>query len=137
MKTASLRVPARGEQLAVIGEFVTRTAARAGLDERAVYHVQTAVDEAVANIIYHAYDYEGQGSIELTCETRGGKFVITIVDHGNPFDPSAVPTPNIHADLNERKEGGLGIFLMHKLMDEVRHEFRDRHNVLIMAKRLR
>ncbi len=136
MTAASLSVPARGEQLAVIGDFVSAAAARAGLDARAVYHVQTAVDEAVANIIYHAYDFEGQGPIELTCETRAGAFVVTIVDYGNPFDPSAVPAPNVNAQLNERKEGGLGMFLMHKLMDDVRHEFRDRHNVLTMVKRL-
>ena len=68
-KLPILRVPARGDQLAVVGEFVTAAARESGLSERLAYHVQTAVDEACANIIYHAYDYEGQGTIEVRCVT--------------------------------------------------------------------
>ncbi|MBI5876223.1 MAG: ATP-binding protein [Chloroflexi bacterium] len=136
MTTTSICVPARGDQLAAIGDFVTAAAAAAGLDRRAVYHVQTAVDEACANIIYHAYDFEGQGSIEMSCECRGAEFIVTIVDTGRPFDPLAVPTPDVNADLKDRKEGGLGLYLMQKLMDDVRHEFRDRHNLLTMVKRI-
>jgi anti-sigma regulatory factor (Ser/Thr protein kinase) len=136
MTATSIRVPARGDQLAVIGDFVTAAASAAGLDERAAYHVQTACDEACANIIFHAYEHEGQGPIDCTCERRGNYFVVTIVDYGHPFDPSAVPTPDVNADLSERKEGGLGMYLMQKLMDSVRHEFRDRHNVLTMVKRI-
>jgi serine/threonine-protein kinase RsbW len=136
MTAKSLRVPARGDQLAVIGDFVTTAASAAGLNDRAVYHVQTACDEACANIIFHAYAHEGDGPIECTCERRGSNFVVTIVDYGQPFDPSAVPAPDVNADLSERKEGGLGMYLMQKLMDSVRHEFRDRHNVLTMVKRI-
>lgn len=136
MTATSITVSARGDQLAAIGDFVTAAAEDAGLDMRAVYHVQTAVDEACANIIYHAYDFEGQGPIELACECRESDFVVTIVDYGHPFDPAAVPTPDVNADLNDRKEGGLGVYLMHKLMDDVRHDFRDQHNVLTMVKRI-
>jgi len=136
MTATSITVSARGDQLAAIGDFVTAAAEDAGLDMRAVYHVQTAVDEACANIIYHAYEFEGQGAIDLACERREAEFVVTIVDYGRPFDPSSVPTPNVNAELHERKEGGLGVYLMHKLMDDVRHDFCDRHNVLTMIKRI-
>ena len=135
-KTPLLRVPARGEQLAVVGEFVHAAAREAGLSERLAYHVQTAVDEACANIIYHAYDYEGQGTIEVRCECRHNDFIVTIVDHGRPFDPGAVPEPDVTADLHERHEGGLGRYLMHQLMDEVHHDFTREGNVLTMVKHL-
>ena len=47
---------------------------------------------------------------------------IVLIDHGEPFDPASIPMPDLKADLSERKIGGLGIFLMRKLMDEVRYE---------------
>lgn len=132
----NLKVPARGEQLAVVGDFVTAAARDAGFGERAVYHIQAAVDEACANIIYHAYAFEGQGSIEVQCETVGRDFIITLTDQGEPFDPTSIPTPDINAPLNDRREGGLGRFLMQQLMDEVRHEFNHQSNILTMVKHL-
>jgi serine/threonine-protein kinase RsbW len=57
-------------------------------------------------------------------------------DHGRPFDPSNVPEPNVNAALEDREEGGLGLYLIRKLMDEVDFEFTpDSGNVLIMVKR--
>ena len=131
-----LNVPARGEQLEVISDFVTAAARRAGFGERAIYHIQAAVDEACANIIYHAYEFEGQGRIAVHCEIAGGDFIVTLADWGRPFDPTSLPTPDVHAPLDDRKEGGLGRFLMQQLMDDVRHEFNHQSNVLTMVKHL-
>ncbi len=133
---STLKVPARGDQLEKIAKFVTHAAEEAGLDERATYHVQAAVDEACANIIFHAYDYEGQGPIELCCECKHHDFIVTIVDHGRPFDPSSVPPPNLSTVLEERTEGGLGRYLMQRLMDEVRYQFTSTANILTMVKHL-
>ena len=133
---STLTVPARGNQLAAISDFVIGAARMAGFDERGIYHVQMAVDEACANVIYHAYDYEGQGVIELCCERRDRDFVVTITDYGHPFDPSDVPAPDVTAALDDRREGGLGLFLMQQLMDTVTHEFYAHANVLTMVKRL-
>jgi len=66
---------------------------------------------------------------------RDGAITIIMVDHGESFDPSAIPLPDLKADLSERKIGGLGIFLMRKLMDEVHYESRKSGNVLTMIKR--
>jgi anti-sigma regulatory factor (Ser/Thr protein kinase) len=68
----------------------------------------------------------------------GDAITIVLVDHGESFDPSVVPLPDLKADLSDRKIGGLGIFLMRKLMDEVRYEPKaDKSNVLTMVKRKR
>lgn len=137
MTASNLTVPARADQLAVIGDFVTTAAQAAGLGERATYHVQAAVDEACANVIYHAYEYEGQGPIEVCCECKRNDFVVTITDYGRSFDPSSVPVPDTSAGLDDRKEGGLGLFLIHKLMDEVHYQFNTHRNVRTLVKRLR
>jgi anti-sigma regulatory factor (Ser/Thr protein kinase) len=133
---SQLTVTAHGNQLATIADFVIAAARAAGLDERAVYHVETAVDEACANIIRHAYEFEGQGTIHLQCEIKQNHFVVTLTDHGRPFDPSAVTTPDVTAPLEERPEGGLGCYLMQCLMDEIRYQFTNNTNTLRMVKQI-
>jgi serine/threonine-protein kinase RsbW len=128
--------PGQFDSLAKIGKFVTRAARSAGLAPNDVYAVEMAVDEACTNIIEHAYGGEGRGDIECTCQidTRGLK--VTLRDRGSTFDPSEIPEPNIDTSLEERDVGGLGLFLIYKLMDEVRFEFNpDSGNVLTLVKR--
>lgn len=128
--------PGRFASLANISKFVTRAARAAGLDERAVYAVQTAVDEACSNIIEHAYGGEGRGPIECTCRIDDDGLTVTLRDYGRPFDPTGVPRPDIHASLEDRQEGGLGLYMMRQLMDEVRFGPPcDSSNVLTMVKR--
>jgi len=101
-----------------------------------VLEVQTAVDEACTNIIEYAYSQEG-GIITITCELQDNDFVVIIRDKGKPFDPYSVPTPDLKADLDKRKIGGLGIYLMRKLMDEVSYSFdANNGNTVIMKKTL-
>jgi serine/threonine-protein kinase RsbW len=122
--------------LARISEFVARLARVAGLDSNAVYAVEMAVDEACTNIIEHAYGGQGRGDIECTCQVNGQELTVTLRDHGHAFDPSSVPEPDISAALEDRREGGLGLYLIGKLMDEVRFEFTpDAGNLLTMVKR--
>ncbi len=128
--------PGRFESLVRISEFVARVAQAAGLDTRAVYDVQMAVDEACANIIEHAYGGEGRGDIECTCCADKEGLTVTLRDHGHPFDPASVPEPDLRASLEDRKEGGLGLYFIRRLMDEAHFEFTpDSGNVLTMIKR--
>jgi serine/threonine-protein kinase RsbW len=128
--------PARLDSLAAIGEFVTRAAEAAGLDARAVYAVQLAVEEACSNIIEHAYGGEGRGDIECTCMISNNGLTVVLRDYGRPFNPASVPKPDLYASLEDRNAGGLGFYLIHQLMDQVRFEFTpDSGNVLTMVKR--
>lgn len=115
--------PARFESLNPIREFVGEAARDCGLDEASVYAVQMSVDEACSNIIEHAFGGECQDLIQCACQLGEDRLTITLYDCGQPFDPSAVPEPNLEADLQDRQTGGLGLFFMHRLMDEVRFKF--------------
>jgi len=128
--------PARFARLAAVGEFVTHAAEAAGLNARAVYAVQLAVDEACANIIEHAYGGEGRGDIECTCIVNKNGLTVILRDYGRPFDPTSVPEPDLCASLEDRKVRGLGLYFIRQLMDQVRFEFTaDSGNVLTMVKR--
>lgn len=132
----TLTVTGKFENLSLIGEFVTRAAQAAGLDERAVYAVEMAVDEACSNIIEHAYGGEGRGDIECAFRIDETGLTITLRDHGRPFDPQSVPQPDLKADIEEREVGGLGIYIMRHLMDEVHFDFTSEEgNVLTLVKR--
>ena len=134
--TETKTFPGRFESLAKITDFVIRAAKSAGLGPDAVFSVEMAVDEACANIIEHAYGGEGKGDIECTCQVDDAELTVTLRDNGSPFDPSRVPEPDVNAPLEERDEGGLGLYLMRKVMDEVHFEFsRDSGNTLILVKR--
>ena len=134
----SVQFSAKFEFLDEIREFVGDIARAGGFADKDIYNIQLAADEAASNIIEHAYEGVSDGLLELSCGVKGNTITIILVDHGESFDPSEIPLPDLKADLSERKIGGLGIFLMRKLMDEVHYEVKpNKNNVLTMTKRKR
>lgn len=119
-----------------IRDFVGRAAERAGFSAKEVYSTQLAADEACSNIIEHAYEGVPDGVIEIACDVEEGQITIIIHDHGKEFDISQVRRPNLGRNLSEREVGGLGVFLIHKLMDEVHFSSSKKTgNTLTMIKR--
>jgi serine/threonine-protein kinase RsbW len=125
------------DNLDEIREFVGEAARQVGFSDKEIYSIQLAADEASSNIIEHAYAGVGDGKIEIYCRASKNELTIVMRDHGKSFNPSSVPEPNVQADLSERKIGGLGMYLMRKLMDEVSYESSlETGNVLTMVKRM-
>jgi len=129
------KFPADVKHLDEVREFVGQTARLAGFTEKGVYAVQLAADEAASNIMEHAYEYDSDKSFSLRCEYKDDRLVMTFLDQGSSFDFSKVDKPDVTANLADRKIGGLGIFLMHKLMDEVEYKVTSSGNFLTLIKR--
>lgn len=127
--------PARFEFLDEIRDMVAEVARGGGFSEKSIYSLQLAADEAASNIIEHAYEGEADASLFMTCDIKGDQIVITMRDTGKSFNPSSVKEPNLKADLSERQIGGLGVYLMRKLMDTVHYESSRSGNLLTMTKR--
>jgi serine/threonine-protein kinase RsbW len=128
--------PAKFEYLDEIRDLVAQVAREGGFTEREIYSLQLAADEAASNIIEHAYEGISDAKLDVTCDMRGEVMVISMRDSGAPFDPSKVKPPNLRADLSDRQIGGLGVYLMRKIMDEVRYESNAKTgNLLTMTKR--
>jgi len=128
--------PARFDFLDEIRDLVAQTARAGGFTEKAIYSLQLAADEAASNIIEHAYEGVTDASLDISCDMQGDTIVITMHDTGKSFDPSKVKKPNIKADLSDRQIGGLGVYLMRKLMDDVSYESNlTTGNLLTMTKR--
>jgi len=134
-----LTVPGRFDQLARISDFVTKAARDSGFGEDDVFHIQMAVDEACANIVEHSYGPARSGDILLVCLCGPIEdFQIEIMDQGLPFEPESIPLPQVDSgnfDLDSLQVGGLGLYFMRKLMDEVSFDFDTRGNRLKMVKR--
>lgn len=116
-----LIVKSTTNNLSIVRDFVREAALEAGADESAVDKIILAVDEACTNVIKHAYKYSPEGDINVSVRTDNNRFVIEITDQGIIFDPYGIPEPDIKKYYKERRVGGLGMFLMKKLMDEVNY----------------
>ena len=133
---ATERFPGRFESLAGIRKFVSEAAEEAGFDDKEIYAVELAVDEACANIIEHAYGGEGKGEIICICNDLNNGLEIILKDEGEQFDPSGVSTPDFSIEIENLKPRGAGLFLIRNMMDDVDFNFsEDSGNELRMVKR--
>jgi len=122
--------------LGQIAEFISERARLSGMDEDQVFAVQMAVDEACTNSMEHAYAGCETGQVRVCCYLEDDDFVVCVTDYGAPFDPTTVPMPDLAAPIEERQEGGLGLFFMRELMDQIEfHSDADEGNSVIMRKR--
>lgn len=125
MKTANksfekeLVVKSTTDNLALIRDFTKSAAQKCGFTEETIDKIALAVDEACTNVIKHAYKYSPEGDIIVNIKINQNKMTVSITDHGSNFDPALVPEPDVKKYYRQHKIGGLGIYLMRKLMDEV------------------
>ena len=137
-KSRELRVKSKTENLSAIRDFVSENALNAGIPMTKVEDIMLAVDEACTNIIKHAYKSSPEGEIIINIEYNKEKFTITIIDYGKSFEPERVPLPDLQKYYREHKVGGLGIYLMKSLMDDVKYtSVPGKYNQVLLSKNIR
>ena len=99
------------------------------------YAVNPSVDEILTNTISYGYADEETHRIEIAVRLEAEALVVVIVDDSSAFDLTAAPEPDLGASLEEREVGGLGLFLVHQMMDEVEYERAGDRNVATLTKR--
>ena len=121
---------ARAQQL--LDEFAEAN----DLSADVLFALNVALDEITSNIITYAYADRADGEIRLRLSVGDGGVEMEIEDDGAPFDPLALPPPDLSAPLATRKVGGLGVHLVRRLMNEVVYARVANHNRLILRKSL-
>jgi len=123
---AYLVVSNETKNLATVRDFVLNTLKEAGAPDSCARQIVLAVDEAVSNIIRHAYKEFSSGTrtIDITLLTRGRCVEVILRDSGKEFDPATYQDPDIKEHVKQRKKYGLGLFLIRKIMDEVKYLFK-------------
>jgi serine/threonine-protein kinase RsbW len=106
----------------------------AGAPESLLSDLRLCLDELLVNVVNHA-KLPSEAVIEVRYRLDPGGVWAEIADPGPPFDPLSLPDPNVDAPLDDRVPGGLGIYFVRSLMDEVVYERRQSRNLLRVAKR--
>lgn len=130
-------VLSRTENLTAIREFIYQNVSTVGFSDEDLDNIILAVDEACTNIIKHAYKLNPDGQIIIMIRFNGSKLVIELTDYGVSFEPDKVPDPDLQKYYRQHKVGGLGMFLMKTLVDEVSYiSVPGKYNQVLLSKKL-
>ena len=135
----SITVDAEVASLITVEAFVEEKLEELGAFPKAMTQLSVALDEIFSNIINYAYDPDkGDATVSFDSEEKddGTYAVITFSDGGKPYNPLEKEDPDVTLSAEERDIGGLGIFMVKKLMDEVIYNFIDKKNVLVIKKKI-
>lgn len=127
-------IPASTKNLSEIRNFVAKHASSNGFDREQVADIRLAVDEAITNIIKHAYNEDENHSIEIEVNFKNDRICIELLDTGTTFNLKAFPPPNIKEKIEQKKRGGMGVYLIYSLMDDVSYSREDDANKMVMCK---
>ncbi len=117
-----------------IAPFVDKISDKFGLPLSLNFNLNLVLEEALINIISYAYPNGEKGEIALSAKLIENKIMFEITDSGIEFDPTKVQKPNIELNSDERPIGGLGVFIIHQIMDQVQYQRIDGKNVLTLIK---
>lgn len=130
IEASAIRLP---EVLAFVGRHLDY----AGCPVRTRMQIDVAVEELFVNIALYAYKSD-TGMVKITVEVCDApkSVAITFTDSGRPYDPLKREDPDVTLSAEERKIGGLGIYIVKKTMDDMIYEYKDGQNVLTIVKNL-
>lgn len=126
-----INLSAESKNLIKVRDFVVKYGRKMGLLPKQVSELKLAVDEAASNIIRHAYG-GGRGNFQIEMTKLESSVELKIIDQGVEFDWYAVLEPDLYKYVETRRKGGLGIWLIKKLIDEVEYKRLENNNVLTM-----
>lgn len=132
-----LVVKSRTENLSDIRNFIHSAAKSIGFVDEAIDNIILAVDEACTNIIKHAYKFYPDGKIIIRLNYSNKKLTVEIIDYGSSFAPDTIPDPDLQQYFNQKRVGGLGMYLMKSLMDDVKYSsVPGKYNSVSLSKKL-
>lgn len=121
-------------QISRLADFVTGIATESGIDQTTAMSLNLALEEAVSNVILYAYPEGTEGTVDVDAAIWEDRIDFRITDSGRPFDPTLSIGPDLTLKAEERPIGGLGIYLVKKIMDHVSYTRENGKNILSMTK---
>ncbi len=136
MQVLELSIKNRVGEIARVNQSFNAFADRHGVTSGTRRAMDLVFDDLLNNIVSYAYHDDDEHTIDVRVELSADRLAVTITDDGIPFDPFASAAPDTALSLEERPIGGLGIYLVRNLMDEVSYSRRTDKNVVILVKHL-
>lgn len=132
--TYHITVEASTKNLTKVREFVAEHASSEGFSTQSVSDLCLAVDEAYTNIIKHAYKNDATQTVKIDLEVDDEKICVSLKDRGESFKQTEYSLPDIKEQIKQKKRGGMGVYLIHKLMDDVNYNTDNNFNVIRLCK---
>lgn len=139
-ETVEIKVPASHRYLSILTECIEQMLVNSEIPPGSlneIYKIKLAANEICANIVDHAYEQTAQAEahilIRLTLYQSPARFTVEFFDQGKPFNEGRIRIPDLQ---NPQEDGGLGMYLAHKIMDQVHYEQRDASNYWLLSKNL-
>lgn len=133
--TYQLTVNASTKNLVEVREFVATHANQEKFTKQQINDIRLAVDEAFTNIIKHAYKNDDTKEVYVELQFDDEKLCVIISDYGVSFDIDSYEIPDVRNQIKEKKRGGMGVYLIQNLMDEVTYRNQKSRNEIIMCKK--
>ena len=124
------------KELDDVNAFVEGFASQKADSPKWLMQLGVAVEEIFVNVASYAYMGRQAGDVVVKLQWIEDKLSITFQDHGKPYNPLAAKEPDVTLSAEERKEGGLGVYMTKRLVDDVRYDYVDGQNILILEKKL-
>jgi len=124
-------------EIQTLARIVTGFGKKNNLSDEDINDINLSLEEVASNIITYGYDNSQRHRIVINLNLVKGELVIEVTDDARPFNPLDAPEPDIDKPLEERKIGGLGIYLVRKLMDKVEYKSEEGKNILIITKKVK
>ena len=131
----ALRIPAELERMGEVLDFVSAIIDAHGTTPQARTQLRMAMEELYVNIAHYAYP-SGNGWAEIRGNIEDDVATFTLIDAGTPYDPLAKPDPDVTLSGEERDIGGLGIYMVKTMVDDVEYVYADGCNRLTIRKHL-
>ncbi|MGN1231663.1 MAG: SpoIIE family protein phosphatase, partial [Anaerotignum sp.] len=129
---ASLRIEPTMENQPKVVEFLDEQLTKLAVPVKTARRLKVALDEVFSNIVR----YSNATGAEVVCGKKENILTLTFRDNGKPYNPMEAEEPDITASAEDRAIGGLGIFMVRKMMDSVVYEHREGQNVLTLTMRI-
>jgi serine/threonine-protein kinase RsbW len=126
---STIKLPAKLDNLYKFLDVVSSCAKGQGFAQKRINDIELAIEEALVNIFNYAYQ-DNTGDIEVICSLDNDLFMIDIIDSGIPFDLLLHKDPDLTSDISKRQIGGLGVFFIKTLMDDVKYRRENDKNIL-------
>ena len=127
---SELKLPADINNLRDFVEFVSSCAEGQGISPGRITEIGVATEEVLVNICNYAYQ-DQIGDVKVSCILDDeSRFIIEIEDAGIPFDVLSIGEPDLIDDIDERQVGGLGVFIIKELVEDVQYRREDNKNIL-------
>ena len=134
--SAKITISNELDKIRTVQDFVEAFCVSHNLALDLVNNINLCLEEVLVNVINYGYDDGDVHQIDIDLALSDCQLEISIKDDGKPFDPLQRPDPDLEQPLEDRPIGGLGIFLLKKLMDGLEYDRREGKNILVMKKRV-